>query len=184
MGLSQMIDFETERDCALPSLLPINGGKLRVWMQNLITFTDTRFLRSVAGFDGATASSSDGTNGCQLTLTEDDLAAAELLFGMMEGLAPERLALSEIKSLLALCSYCMADKLVQGLADYLAPLCGIIDDSNVSCYGMIAQYIAMHVLHTSVTCVTACTVPCYGKVVSPWVQRTLLRQCLAAPVAA
>ena len=105
---SQVQQFEEEHT-RLPVVVGIKGATTPLFLPRLVAFTGTRFLRSVA--DSATIDFGDG----------EDAAGMPLLFEMLAGKAPKEVSVETVATLLRACHFALAERLLDGLSEYLAP---------------------------------------------------------------
>ena len=111
-----MEEFEDENGVTLPAIVRLKGTDLALPLQRVVTFTGTRFLRSVslAADSAGTATTPEG-----LTFPEDELEVAKAVFSMMVDRPPESLTVEQLRGVLRMCRFCMADPLLGGFPAYL-----------------------------------------------------------------
>jgi hypothetical protein len=118
----QISRFEESHSIRLPAIVWVNGRSTHVQLVRLAVFTRDRFFHSIAN------ALSPGNNGNEpatlddLHFTSAEWPAADIVFSMIDGRAPEQLSIREVGTVLAFCKYIMADVLVTGLVKYLRPM--------------------------------------------------------------
>ena len=113
-----MRKFEEENGVTLPAIVRLKGTDLALPLHRVVTFTGTRFLRGVS-------SAAEG-----LTFPEDELEIATAVFSMMVDRPPESITVEQLRGVLRMCQFCLADTLLGGLPAYLE---GAVRSSDAVC---------------------------------------------------
>ena len=114
--LLQIETFQTENDVTLPATVRLKGTDLVLPLRRVVTFTGTRFLRSVGVPTGR-----NGESGMPegLSFPEDELEIAKAVFSMMADSPPESMSIEQLRGVLHMCQFCVADTLLGGFPAYL-----------------------------------------------------------------
>ena len=111
-----MSRFEEEHRVTLPAIVRLEGTDLALPLHRVVTFTGTRFLRSVSlPTDGDGESSAPEG----LRFAEDELEIAKAVFSMMVDSPPESVTVEQLGGVLRMCQFCVADTLLGGFPAYL-----------------------------------------------------------------
>ena len=122
----QILEFENENDITVRSVLPVNWGPQNVWTHRLVALTGTRFLRTIVSTAESSVSRIVG-----LEFPAEEQQAASAVLAMIQGNAPEKLDTQQLRSILKMCRFCLADLLVEGFGGYLAAIVPQLDPSEV-----------------------------------------------------
>ena len=114
--LLQMSEFEKETGVTLPAIVCLKGTDLVLPLHRVVTFTGTRFLRTVSP---PTRSNGETSASEGLSFPEDELEIAKAFFSMMVDNPPESVTVEQLRDVLRMCQFCMADTLLDGFPAYL-----------------------------------------------------------------
>ena len=108
--------FQMENGVTLPATVDLKGTDLVLPLHRVVTFTGDRFLRSVS----LPTDSNGGISVAEgLHFPEDELEIAKAVFSMMIDRPPESLTVKQLRGVLRMCRFCMADTLLGGFPAYL-----------------------------------------------------------------
>ena len=114
--LLQMSKFQMENAVMLPATVGLKGTDLVLPLHRVVTFTGARFLRSVSLPTDINGESSAPEG---LRFPEDELEIAKAVFSMMVDSPPENVTVEQLRGVLRMCQFCVADTLLGGFPDYL-----------------------------------------------------------------
>ena len=112
--LLQIENFQTENGVTLPATIHLEGTDLVLPLHRVVTFTGARFLRSVSLPTDGQSSAPEG-----LSFPKDELETAKAVFSMMVDSPPESVTVEQLRGMLHMCQFCVADTLLGGFPAYL-----------------------------------------------------------------
>ena len=108
--------FQMENGVTLPATVDLKGTDLVLPLHRVVTFTGDRFLRSVS----LPTDSNGGISVAEgLHFPEDELEIAKAVFSMMADSPPESTTVEQLRGVLRMCQFCVADTLLGGFPAYL-----------------------------------------------------------------